>query len=93
MTKLSIKAVGLSLGIFLSFTFSLCVLFGLMIQGSEMHRFLEVFLPGFTWISYRSFLYGLSLSFIYGLYTALVFVPVYNRLNKFSSSKKYKEQV
>lgn len=88
MSKLSFKIVGLSLGIFLSFTFSLCVLFGLMIQGSEMHRFLEVFLPGFTWISFRSFLYGLSLSFIYGLYTALIFVPVYNLLNKFCCSQK-----
>ena len=93
MIKLSIKAVGFSLAIFLSFTFSLCVLFGLTIQGSDMHKFLEVFLPGFTWISFRGFLYGLLLSFIYGLYTALVFVPVYNRLNKFSSSEKYKEHV
>jgi hypothetical protein len=88
MTKLSIKVVGFSLAIFLSFTFSICVLFGLTIQGSDMHKFLEVLLPGFTWISFRSFLYGLSLSFIYGLYTALIFVPVYNLLNKFCCSQK-----
>lgn len=88
MTKLSIKTVGFSLAIFLSFTFSLCVLFGLTIQGSDMHKFLEVLLPGFTWINFRSFLYGFLLSFIYGFYVALVFVPIYNLLNKFCCSQK-----
>jgi len=88
MTKLSIKTLGFSLAIFLSITFSLCVLFGLAIQGSDMHEFLEVLLPGFTWISLRSFVYGLLLSSIYGFYVALVFVPVYNLLNKLFCSKK-----
>ena len=88
MTKLSIKVVGFSLAIFLSFTFSLCVLFGLTIQGSDMHKALEVFLPGFTWINLRSFVYGFLLSSIYGFYVALVFVLVYNLLNKFCCSQK-----
>jgi len=88
MSKLSIKTVGFSLAILFSFTFSLCVLFGLTIQGSDMHKFLEVILPGFTWISFRSFLYGFFLSFIYGFYTALIFVPVYNLLNRFAAPKK-----
>jgi len=88
MTKLGIKTVGFSLAIFLSFTFSLCVLFGLTIQGSDMHKALEVFLPGFTWVSLRSFVYGFLLSSIYGFYVALVFVPVYNLLKKFCCSQK-----
>lgn len=35
-------------------------------------------LPGFEWISWRSFLLGLIESFLYGIYVALVFVPLYN---------------
>ena len=88
MSKLSIKAVGFSLAIFSSFTFSLCLLFGLTIQGSGMHELLEVLLPGFTWISFRSFVYGFLLSSIYGFYVALVFVPVYNLLFKLCCSQK-----
>jgi hypothetical protein len=35
-------------------------------------------LPGFTWITWQSFLIGLLESFLYGIYFGLVFVPLYN---------------
>ena len=35
-------------------------------------------LPGFTWLSWPSFLLGLAESFAYGWYIALVFGPLYN---------------
>jgi hypothetical protein len=35
-------------------------------------------LPGFRWLSVGSFVLGLVESFLYGAYTGLVFVPIYN---------------
>jgi hypothetical protein len=35
-------------------------------------------LPGFTWISWRSFLLGAAESYAYGWYIALIWVPLYN---------------
>ena len=35
-------------------------------------------LPGFTWLTWQSFLLGLVESFLYGIYFGLVFVPLYN---------------
>jgi 2TM family of unknown function (DUF5676) len=35
-------------------------------------------LPGFTWLNWSSFFLGLVESFFYGVYTGLVFAPLYN---------------
>ena len=35
-------------------------------------------LPGFTWLTWPSFLLGLIEAFLYGIYFGLVFVPLYN---------------
>lgn len=35
-------------------------------------------LPGFKWLTWGSFFLGLVESFLYGIYTALIFVPLYN---------------
>ena len=35
-------------------------------------------LPGFTWLSWPSFILGLVESFTYGWYVVLVFAPLYN---------------
>ena len=47
-----------------------------------MHQFLQFVLPGFTWISVGSAILGLIESFLFGVYFAVIFVPIYNRLNR-----------
>ncbi len=79
MTKrLSLSAVGHASSIFLGLSFTLCVLFDLMWPGYAMRSAWEALLPGFTWLSFGSFLVGLVESYAYGWYIALVWVPLYN---------------
>jgi len=46
-----------------------------------MYRSWQGLLPGFTWISWSSFLLGLVESYGYGWYVALISVPLYNVLS------------
>ncbi len=73
-----IVALGMSLGLFLAVTFSLCVAFDLLFPGQAMYQTWLRLLPGFTWLTWPSFLLGLAESFAYGWYVALVFGPLYN---------------
>jgi len=43
-----------------------------------MHEVWLKLLPGFTWLTWPSFLLGLIETFLYGIYFGLVFVPLYN---------------
>ncbi|MBI5180494.1 MAG: hypothetical protein HZA05_03720 [Nitrospirae bacterium] len=81
---LNIKVVSWSLGIFMAFTFILCVLYGLVVPQKVhgMSYFLETVLPAFKWLTFGGFLLGLIESFLYGVYIGIVFVPVYNFINK-----------
>jgi hypothetical protein len=47
-----------------------------------MSAFLESALPAFKWLTLSGFLLGLVESFLYGIYTGVIFVPVYNFLNR-----------
>lgn len=76
--EIPLVALGMSLGLFLAVTFVLCVLFDLWFPSLEMHSAWMRLLPGFTWLSWPSFLLGLAESFAYGWYVALVFGPLYN---------------
>lgn len=68
-----------SLGLASAASFVLCVLWGLVTPESlHMHPFLEAVLPGFEWLSVGSFFIGLTESFLWGAYAALVFVPLHN---------------
>ncbi|MBI3596435.1 MAG: hypothetical protein HY203_04700 [Nitrospirae bacterium] len=79
MKPLNLLIVTWSLAIFSTVTFLLCVLYGLIAPESlHMHEFLEIALPGFKWGSLSGFFVGLLRSFIYGAYTGLVYVPIYN---------------
>lgn len=70
--------VGHALSLFLAITFVLCVLWGLVTPPAlHMHRAWEALLPGFEWLSWKSFLYGLAGSYLYGWYVAVVLVPLY----------------
>jgi hypothetical protein len=46
-----------------------------------MYRSWQALLPGFTWISWSSFLLGLVESYGYGWFVALIRVPLYNVFN------------
>ena len=78
MPRLPVLALGMSLGLFLAITFSLCVGFDLLFPGMAMYETWLKLLPGFTWLSWPSFFLGLAESFAYGWYIALVFAPLFN---------------
>lgn len=81
---LNIKVVSWSLGIFTSFTYILCVLYGLVVPQSlhGMSMFLEAVLPAFKWLTFSGFVLGLVESFLYGAYAGVVFAPIYNFISK-----------
>ena len=77
------KIVCWSLGLTASFSFILCVVWGLITPDAlHMHAFLEQILPAFKWLSLGAFVLGLVESFLWGFYGGIVFVPIYNLLQK-----------
>ena len=80
---LNLKVVMWSLGLFGAISFTLCVIYGLLVPSAlNMQQFLHILLPGFKWLSVWSFLLGLVESFLYGVYAGLVYVPLYNGLHR-----------
>ncbi|HUZ75795.1 MAG TPA: DUF5676 family membrane protein [Stellaceae bacterium] len=71
-------ALGWSLSLFLAISYVLCVGFDLLFPGQAMYQSWLRLLPGFTWLTWPSFLLGLVESFAYGWYIALIFGPLYN---------------
>jgi hypothetical protein len=80
MKRLTIRGTGLALGIFFDVTFMLCVLWGMLLPALHARGvpILEGILPGFTWLTPGSVILGLVEAFFYGMYIALVFVPLFN---------------
>lgn len=80
---LNIKLVSWALGLWGAITFVVCVIYGLVTPESlHMHEFLEQVLPAFKWLTGWGFLLGLAESFLYGVYAGLVYVPIYNFLQR-----------
>lgn len=81
---LNIKVVSWSLGLFTSLTFLLCVLYGIVVPQKlhGMSHVLESLLPAFEWLTFSGFILGLIESFLYGVYVGIVFVPIYNFMNR-----------
>ncbi len=80
---LNIKLIAWALGLSVAVSFVVCVAFGLITpQSLHMHVFLQQVLPGFRWLTWWGFLLGLVESFLYGVYAAIVYVPIYNWLTK-----------
>ncbi len=75
---ISLIAVGHASSLFLAITFSLCVGFDLLFPAHAMYEAWQKLLPGFEWLSLKSFFLGLIESYGYGWYFALVWVPIYN---------------
>ncbi len=71
-------AFGMSLGLFLAITYTLCVGFDLLFPGQAMYQTWLRLLPGFSWLTWPSFLLGLVESYAYGWYIALIFGPLFN---------------
>ena len=85
---LSLVAVGHATSIFLAVTFALCVAFDLLFPQHAMYRAWQDLLPGFEWISWKSFLLGLLEAWGYGWYFTLIWVPIYNVLAQRSAAGK-----
>lgn len=74
----SLVALGHAASLFLAITFSLCVAFDLLFPQIAMYESWHRLLPGFEWISWKSYLIGLIESYGYGWYFALIWAPLYN---------------
>lgn len=77
MPNLDWRVAALASGSFLSISYVLCIV-GDLLLGHDMFQAWIAFFPGFTWLTWSSFLFGLVEAFLYGVYAALVFVPLYN---------------
>lgn len=75
---ISLKAVGHATSLLLAISFVLCVGFDFLFPAHAMYRSWQALLPGFHWISWRTFVLGLIESYGYGWYFALIWVPIYN---------------
>lgn len=76
--RISLSVVGNASSLFLAITFSLCIVFDLIFPDHAMYKSWIQLLPGFEWISWKSFFLGLIESYLYGWYFALIWVPLYN---------------
>jgi len=76
--RISLVAVGHASSLFLAITFTLCVGFDLLFPEHAMFQAWQKLLPGFVWLSWKSFFLGLIESYAYGWYFALIWVPLYN---------------
>lgn len=76
--RLSLAAVGHASSLTLAITFALCVGFDLAFPEHAMYKSWQALLPGFEWLTWKSFLLGLIESYGYGWYFALIWVPIYN---------------
>ena len=75
---LSLAAVGHATSLFLAITFAVCVAFDLLFPAHAMYQAWQKLLPGFEWITWKSFFIGLVESYGYGWYFTLIWVPLYN---------------
>lgn len=80
---LQIVPAGHALSAFFAISYVVCIGFGL-VAPEQMHMYeaWAPLLPGFEWLTPRGFLFGLAGSYVYGWYTALVFVPLYRLFNR-----------
>ena len=86
---LHLRTVSLALGLTFAISFVICVLWGILLpEPLHMHQFLELVLPGFSWLSVASAVLGLVESFLFGAYFGAIFVLIYNALNSTGSGQK-----
>ena len=80
MKRLTIRGTAVALGLFFDVTFLLCILWALVMPSrlGVMAKVWEALLPGFMWLTLGSMILGLIELFLYAIYVALVFVPLFN---------------
>ncbi len=72
--RIPIGALGLALSSFVVISYALRTLWGLIFPFGGAHaRWLELFFPGFKWLTPQGFLIGIAESDAYGWYGALLF--------------------
>jgi hypothetical protein len=76
--KMSLFAFGHATSLFISISFVLCVAFDLLFPQHAMYQVWLKLLPGFEWLSLKSFFLGLFESYLYGWFITLIWVPLYN---------------
>lgn len=77
--RISVFVLGLSLSLFLTISYLLCVIGYLVLPGLPIeHSALSIFLAGFALLSWRTFCLGAIESFAWGWYIALIFCPLFN---------------
>tara|TARA_R110001583_G_scaffold177071_2_gene332051 strand:+ start:192 stop:452 length:261 start_codon:yes stop_codon:yes gene_type:complete len=76
--KISLFAFGHATSLFISISFVLCVAFDLLFPQHAMYQVWLKLLPGFEWLSLKSFFLGLLESYMYGWFITLIWVPLYN---------------
>jgi len=76
--RLSLWPVGHATSLTLAISFVLCVSFDLLFPQYAMYEAWIKLLPGFEWLSLNSFLLGLTESYVYGWYVALIWTSIYN---------------
>jgi len=77
-TRLSLLAVGHATSLLFAISFSACVAFDLVFPEHAMYEAWQKLLPGFEWLSAKSFLIGLVEAYGYGWFFALIWTPLYN---------------
>ncbi len=75
---LSLLGVGHATSLLLAISFVLCVTFDLLLPDHGMYQTWQKLLPGFEWLSWKSFFWGVIEAYDYGWYFALIWVPIYN---------------
>ena len=75
MTKILFVRLSAILAAFLGITYTLCVLYDLIVPASyRMSSAWEGLLPGFQWLSWGSYFLGLGEVLAYGVYAAALYV-------------------
>ena len=77
-SRFPVFALGTSLSAFLAISYVLCVLFHVVFPNQVVTEMWFAMFPGFTWLTWQSFVLGLIESIALGWYAALVFGPLYN---------------
>lgn len=78
-----LKTVTWALALSATSLYLLCIAYGLVnTTGGHMREFLSITLPGFEWLTPKGFAIGLAKSFLYGGLIGLVYVPIYNALQR-----------
>lgn len=80
---MSLKIVTWALALTGALLYLLCIAYGLANPAAgHMREFLTIALPGFAWLTPLGFTVGLVKSFLYGALIGLVYVPIYNALQR-----------